>query len=68
VSTQYSIPADLTDDDWSDLATIWEILPHVIEKLSVEEFDKSIIDFLKLVDRFPLTNIAFILWTEVIKR
>jgi hypothetical protein len=72
VSTQYSIPysiPDLTNDDSSDLATILEILPRVIQKLSVEGFDKSILHFIKLVDedKFPLTNIALILWTEVVK-
>ena len=46
-----------------------ELLPKVLENLNRYGFDKTLLDFLKLVasNEFPVQNIAFLLWTEIVK-
>ena len=46
-----------------------KLLPVVIASLAEEGFDKTLLEFFKQVSlgQFPLQNISFLLWMEVIK-
>lgn len=55
--------------DSDELEEITELLPIVLGNLSRDGFDKMLLDFFKLVASgdFPMQNIAFLLWTEIVK-
>lgn len=55
--------------DSDELEEITELLPIVLGNLSRDGFDKMLLDFFKLVSSgdFPMQNIAFLLWTEIVK-
>ena len=52
-----------------EIKEIQELLPTVLESLAADGFDKTLLDFFKLVasGEFPVQNIAFLLWTETVK-
>ena len=53
-------------DDFRELKAL---LPTVVEKLCKEGFDDALISFIKQTasDAFPLNNIAFLLWVDVVR-
>ena len=53
----------------SDVKEMLNLLPTVLDNLSNDGFDKTLLNFFKLVasKEFPMQNIAFLLWTEMVK-
>ena len=58
-----------TNSNEDDLQEIISLIPIVLDKLSVDGFDQVILTFFRQLasDSFPLKNIAFLLWADVVK-
>ncbi|WAR26930.1 hypothetical protein MAR_012634, partial [Mya arenaria] len=72
VNTTVQLPKKTISSSDATQANIEEMIkmvPSVLEKLSKYGNDKTLLDFFSLVanDKFPLENIAFTLWMEVVK-
>jgi hypothetical protein len=48
---------------------MFELLPSVLTKLAKEGFDQTLLNFFRQISKneFPLSNISFLLWSEVVK-
>ena len=60
----------LTEDPGDSVIEKMEVLlPLVMESLSLDGKDKPMLQFFELVseNKFPLTNIAYLLWNEIVK-
>ena len=57
------------ESDNSILEKMIELLPTVMKTLSTDGKDEQMLQFFELVseNKFPLTNIAYLLWNEVVK-
>ena len=71
LSTTENEPLNASTEDPDDavIKRMLELLPVVMKNLSIEGKDSTMLEFFELVeeDKFSLTNIAYLLWNEVVR-